>query len=496
MSRALGDLVPGLVACGLVACGLVACGLVACTPAPVDAPLLRIEAIEPVQITPETPLEITGSGFDPGGRGLLQLDGTFHRPGLDPQAVHFETRADAVSEEGVEAALDPGVLRALGRGTFRGEARLVFEAHDGKGTISGQLSAVVLDVSAGASSGLERASDEGAAELARWGIEPAEGATDEGVLVASATQWAARAGIAEGDRIIDYRGVRVHSLTDVRAQGDARVALRIERSGLGAPLTLSLERGEPTPTATLPWQPIALALFLLLALGLPARALGAWALGFRAAWHHTRGPMLAQIALAAFCAAACSGWAKGVVGIAFASLVLRIFLSPRPWRDAARFLPVIAALVAAQIVYGPSDVALEGWILVRHPEAVAPMLVAFAASLDGTQARRPIERWLGAASRAAAAAAIALTFGASGGPLSIALAALLAASAAPVPGTWRRPLAGLAVVAALGCAETAGVQLPTAPGIESTWVLAACAAAALLALYATRQRPLRLPYGL
>lgn len=264
-------------------CSLFAC-LMACS-APVDAPLLQVEAVSPDRVEPGQTLRVQGAGFPVGREGEVVLTGLARRPGASPREVSYRLAARAISAEHLEATVPPALLEATGgRATFTGTVRVVFPAAHG-GTVSGRLGALQLDVAPAAVTHLDHAllSRREAIEVGRTlGLEFDERGASAGVRVASVTPGgtAEAAGLREDDRLVAMDGVRVAALEDcLPPPGVSTTALTIQRPGTVAPVHLRLpietERLGPTPSIILAAGLFGLVLLLFLVVG-PGARVASW----------------------------------------------------------------------------------------------------------------------------------------------------------------------------------------------------------------------------
>lgn len=222
-----------------------------------DAELLRIESIAPDWLEPGTRVSIVGEGFPTGRPAVVTFDGVVHRPGLPSRTVRVQTEGRAVSSEQVRFEASPSIISSLGqRGTFVGQVRVVFQAADAMGSVSGSLEARV-DVAPTASRRLaSRIELERRAR--RWldeiGFTIDEEGTGAGVGVATVEgDLARRAGLRPGDRLVAVGGVRPRSLGDMAPRPSAKqVTVRVQRGqrvGEAAELRLpgpSSATGAPT----------------------------------------------------------------------------------------------------------------------------------------------------------------------------------------------------------------------------------------------------------
>lgn len=178
----------------------------------------------------------------------MRLEGTMHRPGRTPREVRVELSGRAISPERVEAAFTEPALSGLGgRGTLRGHARVLFATADRRGAVTGRSPPTTVDVTPSSTQRVSDAVADGrraAALVDRLGLalddEPSE---RSGLPIREVAEGsvAARAGLVEGDRLVEANGVRAHALADLLPPpGAERLALRIARRGEAAPFAVAL----------------------------------------------------------------------------------------------------------------------------------------------------------------------------------------------------------------------------------------------------------------
>jgi hypothetical protein len=166
------------------------------------------------------------------------VEGLVHPPGAAPRTVALELDGRAISSEEIEARFTEAALAAAGgRGTLRGRVTVRFDAAGG-GAVLGRSPPVVLDVMPPSA---EQLADElarrrrAALFLERLGVALAEeGSGENGLRVTHVEQGsvAARAGLAQGDRLAGIDGVRVRSVSDlVSPPGREEARVTVSREG-------------------------------------------------------------------------------------------------------------------------------------------------------------------------------------------------------------------------------------------------------------------------
>ncbi|MFW5926345.1 MAG: PDZ domain-containing protein [Myxococcota bacterium] len=238
-----------------------------------DAELLCVESLAPDRLEPGTRVSLVGEGFPTGRPAVVTFEGVVHRPGLPSRPVNVRADGRAVSSEEVRFEASSSTISSLGeRGTFDGRVRVVFEAAEAMGSVSGTLEARV-DVAPTASRRLASRM-ELERHARRWldeaGFTIEEEGTEAGVAVATVEGSAARrAGLRPGDRIVEAGGVRPASLADLAPPPSAqRVTVRV-RQGHGGSEPAELHLPGPSSAtdvpAGLPWGAALLVVLLCFA---------------------------------------------------------------------------------------------------------------------------------------------------------------------------------------------------------------------------------------
>jgi hypothetical protein len=251
-----------------------AASLAACAPR-TQAELLEVSAVGPARIEPGHRLRVSGNGFPPGRAAHIRIEGVARRPGQEDREVAVEIEGRAVSSEEIEARFTRSALDALGgRATLTGRARVAFDATDG-GTVIGRSPEITLDVMPSAIDGLDReiALRQSAVMLVQsLGLALGEESPErDGLPVESVDEGspAARAGIAPGDRIVTFGGVRAHALSDLApAPGASRAVIQLARDGELAPFEVRIALDAPRGLSPAAMHLLAIAFAWLLAIAL------------------------------------------------------------------------------------------------------------------------------------------------------------------------------------------------------------------------------------
>jgi NADH-quinone oxidoreductase subunit H len=210
--------------------------------------LIQVLEIVPREVEVGDRMAILGGGFPPGKPARVTFRGTLHRPGERPmrheEIVALATgvapdRLELVFDEATQALFCGAGERAT-HTTFVGDVEAAFAAAaPGAAPIAGLLEDVTVDIRPSASPStreLQRAR-EGRRALAWMGVQAVAGASGLFVEEVTSGSRAQAAGIAAGDVVTSFDGVRVASLADlVPAPGEHAATLGVRSAGDGARL--------------------------------------------------------------------------------------------------------------------------------------------------------------------------------------------------------------------------------------------------------------------
>jgi NADH-quinone oxidoreductase subunit H len=265
-----------------------AVALLACSPE-IDARLLSVTQVSSSRLEAAGRLGIEGDGFPPGREGRVVFDGTIHEPGASPRPIVVEASASALSGQRLEVRSSAELVRRFGgRGTFEGSLRVVFDAANGEGIVTGALDGVVLDI-------IDTTTFTGEEAIARaraarallevLGVEEARDATGQGIVVDHVVPGglAARADVRKGDRIAAIGGLHIDTLSDLAPPPDAPfIELAVARPGEPEPFLVRIATDhEASLLGSAPFAPLALlamvvaVLFTLSPLARRVRGVGA-----------------------------------------------------------------------------------------------------------------------------------------------------------------------------------------------------------------------------
>jgi NADH-quinone oxidoreductase subunit H len=203
--------------------------------------LVQVLDMVPREVEVGERLNLLGEGFPPGKAARVTFRGTLLRPGARP-----ETGAEVVATGAVigpdhvelgftEAtqALFCGAGDRAAHTTFEGDVEVAFAAAaPGAPPIAGVLRHVTLDVRPGSTASNTEGDREGERVLAWLGLKAAESPSGLAVEAVSPGSRADLAGIAPGDVLASFDGVRVGSPADVvPAPGERDATVGVRRGG-------------------------------------------------------------------------------------------------------------------------------------------------------------------------------------------------------------------------------------------------------------------------
>jgi NADH-quinone oxidoreductase subunit H len=240
--------------------------------------LIRVSDLAPRDVEPGDRVAIVGEGFPAGKAARVTFRGVLHRPGaLAQKGAEISVWGTVAAPDRVEVAFDDAAEALFcGAGdrathtTFEGDLEVAFaSALPGAPPIAGFLGGVTFDVRPGPSADASEREREADRFLAFVGLHVAPQWRGDGLRVdALASESRAQAaGIATGDVLESFDGVRVRSPGDILpapGEHDATVVLR--RVSVPDPVVRTVCVGGFRPE--LPGEWVASALAILGALGI------------------------------------------------------------------------------------------------------------------------------------------------------------------------------------------------------------------------------------
>ncbi len=250
------------------------CVLSACV-AEIPPTTLEIRDVLPREIDVGDRLEILGGGFPVQRTASIVLRGRVHRPGMPPEAVSVAMEIESRSEGRLDLPFGSALAgRLIGdatpHGTFRGDVTVTFPpAESGTAPLAGKATGIVLDVHGTASAVSAHRDEAGRRALDFLGIELAMGAPASGGLTVANVRdgsRAARAGIAQGDVLVEVDGVQIDAIADVVPSGDVAAVFVVRRGDVPKPRNVVVPLDGWTPSIPRPLAGSALAIGTALAL--------------------------------------------------------------------------------------------------------------------------------------------------------------------------------------------------------------------------------------
>jgi len=208
---------------------------------PPSPQLVQVLDVAPREVEAGERLTLVGAGFPPGKAARVTFRGTLHRPGERAErGAEIVATGTVVGPEQVELAFGEGTQALFcGAGdraahtTFEGDVEVGFAAAiAGAPPIVGALRHVSLDVRPGTVARDAQAEREGERALAWFGLKTAAGPSGLAVESVAAGSRAATAGLAPGDVIATFDGVRVAAAQDlVPSPGEREATLGVRHAG-------------------------------------------------------------------------------------------------------------------------------------------------------------------------------------------------------------------------------------------------------------------------
>jgi NADH-quinone oxidoreductase subunit H len=391
---------------------------------PATPQLVQVLDVAPREVELGDSVAVVGAGFPAGKVARVTFRGTLHRPGERPvQGAEIVATGAVVGPERVEVsfgeaneALFCGAGDRATHTTFEGDVEVAFAAAvQGASPIAGVLSGVTFDVRPTASPADIEREHEGERVLGWIGLHVAPAARVGSGLPVSAVEPGSRAeaaGLAVGDTVVLFDGVRVASAADLLpASGEREATVVVRRPGAmsEAVRTMAVEGFRRAPPAELLGAALAIlaALATVLLFGSPLGPLGAalHRAGSRVAARVSLEPGMRRSAGARFLGALSaaareafpSGGAPALVDAAAGALLAVMpfgqYLVAAQLDVGVLFVAAIAALVVAALAAGGSawhSVRAAVHVVCQHlPGAVA---VASVVVTTGSLRIQEIER--------------------------------------------------------------------------------------------------------
>jgi NADH-quinone oxidoreductase subunit H len=203
--------------------------------------LVQVLDMAPREVEVGERVNLVGEGFPPGKPARVTFRGTLLRPGERPErGAEVVATGAVIGPEHVELgfteatqALFCGAGDRAAHTTFEGDVEVAFAAAaPGAPPIAGVLRHVTLDVRPGSAASDTEGDREGERVLAWLGLKAVESPSGLAVEAVSPGSRADLAGIAPGDVLASFDGVRVGSPADVvPAPGEREAAVGVRRGG-------------------------------------------------------------------------------------------------------------------------------------------------------------------------------------------------------------------------------------------------------------------------
>jgi len=225
--------------------------------------LVRVLDVAPREVELGDRLAVVGEGFPPGKPARLTFRGALHRPGQ--KAVHgaeIVTTGTVAAPDRVELPFDEATEALFcGAGdravhtTFEGDVEVAFAAAArGAPPVAGVLRQVTIDVRPSVTPSDDEREREGARLLSWLGVHASLEAAGLRVQGVDPGSRADAAGLAAGDVVDRFDGVRVAAFGDVvpaPGERDAQVGVRTADAGGEATRTVSVEGFRRAPASEL-----------------------------------------------------------------------------------------------------------------------------------------------------------------------------------------------------------------------------------------------------
>ena len=206
--------------------------------------LLEVHEMVPREVEVGDRVALLGAGFPPGKTARVTFRGTLHRPGERPLlGAEIIVPARVVAPERIEIAFDEATQALFSRAgdrathtTFDGEVEVAFAAAaQGAAPIAGVLEHAVLDVRPSATASMDERDQEGERALQWMGVRAVAGGSGLVLEQVDAGSRAQAAGLAAGDVVTTFDGVRVASAADVvPPPGERAATIQVRRPPEGS----------------------------------------------------------------------------------------------------------------------------------------------------------------------------------------------------------------------------------------------------------------------
>jgi NADH-quinone oxidoreductase subunit H len=225
--------------------------------------VVRVLDLAPDEVEVGDRIAIHGSGFPLGKPARVTFRGTMHRPGERPlRGSEVVVVASVLSSDRLELAFDDatqalfsGVGARAVHTTFEGDVEVAFPAAaPGVGPLSGVLEHVILDTRPGVGAALGEREREGKRVLDWMGLQVAQGGSGLVIDAVKAGSRAEAAGIAAGDIVTRFDGVRVSSAADALpppGEHFAILGMRTPGAASETARSVSVEGLRPAPATEL-----------------------------------------------------------------------------------------------------------------------------------------------------------------------------------------------------------------------------------------------------
>jgi NADH:ubiquinone oxidoreductase subunit H len=242
-----------------------------------DAPsalqLIRVSDFAPRDVEPGDRIAVIGEGFPSGKPARVTFRGVLYRPGTLPEkGAELSVWGTVVAPDRLEVAFDDaaealfcGVGDRAAHTTFEGDLEIAFaSALPGAPPIAGFLGGVTLDVRPGPSADSGERDGDADRFLSFLGVHLVPAPRGRGLLIDAVVpdSRAQAAGIATGDVLVSFGGLRVRSPRDVMpAPGEKEATVRLERLSLADPLVRTVSIAGFRPELPDGWVAAALIIF-------------------------------------------------------------------------------------------------------------------------------------------------------------------------------------------------------------------------------------------
>jgi NADH-quinone oxidoreductase subunit H len=351
----------------------------ACTEPPTPQ-LVQVLDVTPREVELGDSLAFVGGGFPAGKAARVTFRGTLHRPGEHPvQGAEIVAAGTVVGPDRVEVSFrEANEALFCGAGdrethtTFEGDVEVAFAAAvRGASPIAGVLSGVTLDVRPSASASDFEHEREGARALDWVGLRVGASARIGSGLPVEAVEPGSRAeasGIAAGDVIVTFDGVRVASVGDlVPAPGEREATALVRTPGSVSEVarTIAVDGFRRAPPAELLGGALAIlvAIAAVLLFGSPAGPLSV-------VLHSAAARVRARVSL--------EGGPRGSAAVRFVSALSAAAREAFPCAGAPAVVDAAAGALLAVLPFGQYLVASQLDVGILFVAAASAMVVAAA----------------------------------------------------------------------------------------------------------------------